>query len=312
MRFLALALVLAVTALAGGSAPASSAAPAAPGSAAPAVPGGVQAGPSVRSDTLRARPGDRLVLRNVAGRVHVRGVEGDLVRALPSSPPDEGGVVLSRSGDRIRLSHRGRGDRSRERDLVIEAPVWLALDLRSDELEVTVEGLGADVSVRNVDGDLEVRDVEGTVTLWSVDGEIRITDVRGAVSARSVDGSIDVARVTGDVEVGSTDGDLRLVDVDAGRVDAQTVDGDIGFDGPLRAGGTYALVTHGGDVTAAIQEGVGVRVEVSTFDGSFEAAFPVTLERFRGGREMSFTLGDGGARLVLQAFDGDIRLRHRR
>lgn len=265
----------------------------------------------VGTDAVTARPGDLLVVRELEGRLTVRAGTGDAVRVVPESPGD-GAVVPTRSGTRILLGPRDERRRSRQRDVVVEVPRWLPLDVRADELRVRVEGLGSDVTVRTVEGDVDVRSVEGVLSLWTVDGEIRATDVRGRVFARSVDESVELRRVSGDVEAGSTDGDLRLVDVDAARVDAQTVDGDITFEGRLRPGGTYALVTHGGDVTAAVQEGVGVRVEVSTFDGSFEAGFPVTLERFRGGREMSFTLGDGAARLVLQAFDGDIRLRHLR
>lgn len=282
--------------------------------AAPAAEAPPGTAPLVRdaaADTLRARSGDRLVLQDFRGRLRVRAVAGDLVRLVHVSPPSGGASLLSRSGDRIRITGRGPEGRSPERELVVDVPAWLAVELRGHELEAAVEGLRADVSVRNVEGDLEVRDVVGAVSLWSVDGEIRVTDVRGAVAARSVDESVELTRVTGDVDVGSTDGDVRLWEVDASEVDAQTVDGDITFEGSLRAGGTYALVTHGGDVTATIPEDAGVRIEVSTFDGSFEAAFPVRLERFRGGREMSFVLGDGRARLVLQAFGGDIRLRHR-
>ncbi len=50
---------------------------------------------------------------------------------------------------------------------------------------------------------------------------------------------------------------------------------------------------------------------VSTFDGDFESDFAVTMERFAAGKELRFTLGDGGAKLFLEAFDGNIRLRRR-
>lgn len=292
-----------------------SAGPALPAPAGPGPTGSVAAttaAASMTADTVvEARRGDRLVLQNVSGRIRVRAVEGNRVRLVTASRTDDGSVRLTRSGDRLRLSDRDPKGRSRDRDLELEVPSWLRLDLRANELDATVEGLRADVSIRNVDGDLTVVDVEGAVDLWSVDGEVRVRDVRGRVTARSVDESVEVSRTSGEVEVGSTDGDLLLREVDGTRVDAQTVDGDVVFDGPLRPGGSYSLATHGGDVTVLVQEGVGARVEVSTFDGTFEADFPVTLERFRGGREMSFTLGDGSARLVVQAFDGDIRLRHR-
>jgi hypothetical protein len=47
---------------------------------------------------------------------------------------------------------------------------------------------------------------------------------------------------------------------------------------------------------------------VSTFDGDFESEFPVLIERFTGGREFDFTIGEPLARIEIQVFDGEIRL----
>ncbi|HZD04965.1 MAG TPA: DUF4097 family beta strand repeat-containing protein [Longimicrobiales bacterium] len=265
----------------------------------------------VRDSVIRARPGDRLVLQGLSGHVVVRGGEGDEVRVSPSSSGG-GGVGVVRSGDRLRITGQGPRGRLREGRLELEVPAWLPVEMQGRRLGARVEGLRSEVSVRNVEGDIEVRDVEGDVRLWTVEGEIRISDVRGRISARSMDETVDMVRVGGEVEVGSTDGDLRLVDVDATRVTAETVDGDITFDGRIRPGGTYSLITHDGDLDVSVPEDADARVSVSTFDGSFEAGFPITLERFRGGREMTFTLGAGSAELTLQAFDGEIFLGHRR
>lgn len=299
--------LLALTALAAGVPAPPAAASGPPGRPFPEVRPSAEVAPDT---VIRARRGDRLVLENLSGHVAVRAGPGDDVRVSPSR--HDGGIEVIRSGDRLRVRGGGPGGRLREGRLELVVPPWLDVDLRGRRLQVMVEGLRSEVSVRNVEGDLEVRDVEGVVSLWTVEGEIRLTDVRGRISARSMDETVDLARVAGEIEVGSTDGDLRLVDVDAARVTAETVDGDITFDGRIQPDGHYSLITHDGDLDVAVPEDSDVRVSVSTFDGSFEAGFPITLERFRGGREMTFTLGGGSAELVLQAFDGEIFLSHRR
>jgi hypothetical protein len=60
-------------------------------------------------------------------------------------------------------------------------------------------------------------------------------------------------------------------------------------------------------VTVGIQEGADAVVSVTTFQGSFAADFPIS---FRGSREgkFSFTLGQGGARIEIESFQGPIRL----
>jgi hypothetical protein len=55
---------------------------------------------------------------------------------------------------------------------------------------------------------------------------------------------------------------------------------------------------------------VSATVSVATFSGGFESDFPVTLrEVLGGGRNFQFTLGDGAARIELESFAGQIRLR---
>jgi len=60
-----------------------------------------------------------------------------------------------------------------------------------------------------------------------------------------------------------------------------------------------------------LQEGANARVRVSTFDGDFESDFPVVIERFTGGREFNFAIGEPRASIVIEVFDGEIRLRRR-
>ena len=76
-----------------------------------------------------------------------------------------------------------------------------------------------------------------------------------------------------------------------------------------KAGGTYSLSTHAGDVVVKVPLDASVAISASTFGGAFETAFPVTLQKAEsGGRTVTLSLGDGGARMELQSFGGTIRL----
>lgn len=272
-------------------------------------PGSAPSAVTAAGDTVvDVRRGDRLVLRNLVGRLVIEGVDGS--RATLVGDRREAGVGLARDGDRIVLNRVVEG-RRRQRSLTLRVPRWLPVEAQGSELDVTISGLRSDVTVRTTEGDLDVRDVEGAIDLHTVDGEVRLDDVVGSVRAVSVDESVVVRGARGSVRVESNDGDLRLDDVDGDRVEAQTTDGDVVFRGPIRPGGTYRFVTHDGDVTVSVPRGSAAQVSVSTFDGSFSAGFPVSVERYRGGRETTFMMGDGaGAHLVIQAFDGDIRLEY--
>jgi DUF4097 and DUF4098 domain-containing protein YvlB len=132
------------------------------------------------------------------------------------------------------------------------------------------------------------------------------------VNASSQSDEVRLRDVEGDVDVHSGSGDLTLVDIRSRRLRAETQDGDITFSGSIVEGGSYGFFVHDGDATIAIPSETSARVAVSTFDGDFESEFPVRIERFTGGREFDFTLGDGSARIEIQVFDGEIRLLERR
>ena len=58
-----------------------------------------------------------------------------------------------------------------------------------------------------------------------------------------------------------------------------------------------------------VPTGTGAWVDVSTFNGDFQSELPVTYDRSGKRKNFNFTLGEGGARIELSAFNGTIRLR---
>jgi len=271
---------------------------------------GVGSEASARPDTtFVVREGDHLVLQNLSGRVSVRSWDRDEVR-IEVDAQDGPGVRLRRSGAEVRVRADQRHDHGRGR-YVVSTPSWMKLEIRGSELDVTVQGVDGGVEIRTGEGDVEVRDANGPVTARSVEGVVTVVDVVGPVVAISGDDDVYVRRVRGSVVAQTVDGDVTVEDVEARAVDASTVDGDVRFSGALEAGGEYRLVTHDGDIVATLDESVSASVVVSTYDGDFASEFVITLEGFSSGKELRFTLGTGQARLTLEAFDGNIRLRRR-
>ena len=94
-------------------------------------------------------------------------------------------------------------------------------------------------------------------------------------------------------------------------VRAEAQDGDIVFSGSIVDGGEYGFYLHDGDVLLEVPADVSARVNVSTFDGEFSSDFPVQVESFSAGRQFDFVLGQGGALIDIEVFDGEIRLARR-
>ncbi|UCC26526.1 MAG: DUF4097 family beta strand repeat protein [Gemmatimonadales bacterium] len=247
--------------------------------------------------------GDELVIETWRGSLTVRVGEDDEVRMAGGAGVETPG--LARSGSVLRLvgaERRGSGD------LVLTVPRWLPVRIHSRSLDVEVDGMGGGVTVEVLEGDLRLASVTGSVEASTLDGEIEVTDADGDLRLTALDGDVTLRRATGQVTVQSSDGDLELEEVEGAEVSAVTVDGDVVFRGGVTPGGVLSLSTHDGDVSAWLPAELGAEVEVSTFDGSFQSDYRVQTRSFRAGSPLHFTVGDGSARIVLQSFDGDIRL----
>jgi DUF4097 and DUF4098 domain-containing protein YvlB len=262
------------------------------------------------SDTVIAVRREQVLIGDgFSGRVMVEVWQQDRIELTEEG--SEGRISLRVTGNQIRLV--GAGARRRAAGAVrLRVPAWLPVQLRGGELTATVDGLTGVVDLSTVEGDLALSNMAGDVFASSVDGSVMIDRSTGRLRLRSVEEAVHASRIDAEsVLIESTSGSIVMDDVSARSVDATTTDGDIAFTGDIPAGASYRLSTHDGDLLVALPASVSADVTVSTFDGEFLPEIPITLDRFSGGREISFTMGRGGARLTLNAFDGDIVLRRR-
>ena len=264
-----------------------------------------------RSDTiLDLRRGDRVVLDNLAGEISVAAWNREQLEVR--SDEGESGLVVRRAGSVVRITRDDRKGRRRAVEASIRVPEWIDLEASGRSLELWVDGIGGSVDISNVSGDIWVRNSRGPVNVRTVQGEIDVSNAMGGVNASSQSDEVRLRAVQGPVSVHSGSGDVQLIDIESETVRAETQDGDIEFSGTIVPGGDYRFFVHDGDANIAIPSDVSARVAVSTFDGEFESVFPVIIERFTGGREFDFVLGDGRARIEIQVFDGEINLLRRR
>ena len=261
-----------------------------------------------RDTVVEVSRGDRLRLEHLEGEVHISVWEREQVQIVGQSGRDR----AFRIGTQGRL-HRVRPAReTRSGSYRVRVPTWLTVEVQGQELDVTARGLRAGVTIRAAEGDVRVQDVDGPVEVTSVDGEIIVSNVRGSVVVETSDDDIRLSDVEGDIQALTVDGDVILDNVHATRVSAETVDGDVRFGGPIARGGHYRLSTHDGDMTVWVPEGTSADLTISTFQGALHSDFPITLERFGRDKQLQFRLGDGGATVLVEAFDGGIYLRRGR
>jgi DUF4097 and DUF4098 domain-containing protein YvlB len=141
-----------------------------------------------------------------------------------------------------------------------------------------------------------------------VQGSVSLSGAKGRLEVHSVNADVEVSASSGEVTAETVNGDVTLDAVDATSVTATSLNGDVSYNGPIKSSGRYALSTHNGDVTVTVAEGTSASISVSTFNGEFESAFPVTLTETRKGKRFNFTIGGGSAQVTLESFQGTIEL----
>src|SRR5258708_2054158 len=174
--------------------------------------------------------------------------------------------------------------------------------------DVTMEGVGGDVSVETTHGDVKVRGGSGFVSLKSVQGEITLEKAKGRVEVRAVNESIHLADISGDLSAESTNGSIVLYRIDSANVDIYTVNGNISYDGAIKEKGLYRLTTHNGLIAMPIADKANASLTVRTYNGSFRSTFPIGDSDKRNKR-FTVTLGNGSAHVELESFGGTIALR---
>ncbi|NIP82694.1 MAG: DUF4097 family beta strand repeat protein [Gemmatimonadetes bacterium] len=263
---------------------------------------------TLQADTvIPVERGARLDVDNFRGEVVVDVWSRSAVRVRADLSRDQR-VEVVRSGSVVRVRPATRRGGPQEADLEITVPEWLHLRVEGNQVDVSVRGTKAEITVETVGGDIEVEGGAGLVNVRSIQGELEIRGARGRIEAVSVNEEITLEDVDGDLYVETTNGDVTMRGIRSSGTRATTVNGDIVYEGTIRDNGRYVFSTHNGDVAVSVPPEANTTVSVSTYHGEFESDFPVRLTGTGRDRQFTFTLGSGSARLELESFNGEIRL----
>jgi len=259
-------------------------------------------------DTLvEVHQGDRLVLQDFGGSVYVETWERPFLQVevmTKESVP----LRIRRSGNSLELQGAGGEGRRRREELRLILPPWMNLEVTGRELEVEVRDLAGDLVVRNLRGDLALRNLAGSVEAYTVEGSIEAYNLTGSARLRTGDDDLWVGNSSAALDLETVDGEIRMEGIDSRRVSAVTTQGEIEFSGHILEGGDYGFYSHGGDIQLRLAPPVNLEATILAYEGEFQSDYPVKAKGFRSGEGLEFTLGTGGARLVMETFDGEIQL----
>jgi len=200
----------------------------------------------------------------------------------------------------------------------------VSLDIRIPEgATLWVKTTGASVQIDDVSGGVDVYTVSGNVTFTgspkqlyaeSMGGEVSITGESRSIRAKTGKGSITFRGSVEDVTLVTVAGKITVSGPRLRQGHFESVTGDIVFDGALEPGSWVGFQTHSGRVEMTLPRDAGADCVVTTIEGELQVDFdvPEALERDGAqGPEKEFTIGDGGANVKIQTFDGPVAIRRK-
>ena len=217
-------------------------------------------------------------------------------------------VEFDEAGGRLAIRSAGRRHQS-EVSYVITVPTGTAVSVGGQNTDVDLVDVCGDAEVNAMNGDVNVR-CATDVTIGTLSGDITLSDIRGVIEVGSTSGDIELRGARGAVRISLVSGDVTLRDISSPEVSVETVSGEIDFTGRLQDSGRYRLSAHSGEVTVWSTGTINAMVEVETFTGEFTSDFPIEVQPGTTiGKNWSFRLGTGSARLRLSSFSGSVNLR---
>lgn len=255
-------------------------------------------------------------IRNVAGSVRVMGWDREEVAVTGTLGKGTERLEFSGSGDRTLVkvvlpysSHNVDGS-----DLEIKVPAASTLEVETVSADITAEKVSGSVRLQSVSGGITVGGEPKEFSVKTVSGEVTVTATSAPGRAKSVSGAVTLQGVAGTVEASSVSGSVSVKGGDVSRVEMETTSGDIRFDAGLTKDGRLDARTVSGEVKLLLPAAVAADFDVTTFSGEITNDFGPAARRtskYGPGKELSFSTGGGGARVLAKSFSGSVYLRKR-
>lgn len=252
-----------------------------------------------------------LSLSTTNGDIVVTGWSRNEIRVRATSENDN--IRFTASSARVTLDVGGarRGSDTR---FEVTVPYGVRVNAQTQSGDIRVRGTRGAVELHAQNGDIDVDDVATRLDISSLSGDIAARNVNGDCQVNTVSGEVRLIDVRGSVDASTVSGDIDLRGVVAKLVRAKTTSGGVNFEGTIDPSGRYELLSHSGDVGLRIPRDASAQLTVSTWSGSIDSQFPITLrpgEQSIGlekSKRFTFDIGGGGARITVEVFSGDITI----
>ena len=228
---------------------------------------------------------------------------------------ENGGVRLDASSSRVNLDLSNRYGGGGDSRFEVTVPIGVRVVARAQSGDIAISGTQGEVEARSQSGDVKIEEVASRLDIGTLSGDIEVRGVNnGDVQIKSVSGDIHVNDFKGDFDGETVSGSIELRGAVGHSVRSHTTSGDLVYEGSIDPAGRYELMAHSGDIKLNIPSNSSAQLSVSTWSGTLDSDFPITLRPGEHGigssqaKRFTFDIGNGDARISAETFSGDITI----
>jgi DUF4097 and DUF4098 domain-containing protein YvlB len=269
------------------------------------------------SSVNESRPADAqgaVEIYNVAGTINVQGWDKAEVEVTGTIGKDVERVEVTGGGSHtavrvvLHSSHGWNSDG--EANLQVHVPAGSSVSCQTVSADVKVNAVRGEATLKTVSGDISA-EVGGDVSAHAVSGSVRVKAAAAkSIEVDTVSGDAEVFGGGGEFEVTTVSGDAKAKLGNVTRARFQTVSGTMTASMNLSADGRIDAQSVSGDVRLEFPTAPAADYDLQTFSGNIDNCFgPKPNESRHGsGSSLNFKNGEGAARVRINTHSGTIRL----
>ena len=164
--------------------------------------------------------------------------------------------------------------------------------------------LGCSIAITGIDANVNLSSIEGSVMVDNTSGSLKGSFLFGSVTVQQPTGKILLDGIEGDVRIKSNSATIDVQQC-RGALDVETLSGDVTIRTELASMKDFLIETTTGQISLYVPESSSGSFDIETGSGEITARIPIEIRRVSRGR-LEGDFGDGGAKITLQSFSGDV------
>jgi hypothetical protein len=268
-----------------------------------------------------ASPTAHVHISNIAGSVNVIGWDrnevqvggelGDGARPLTISGRNDELTIKVEAQSGSGWFNWGGDSKMAPTTLELHVPRAASLDVNLISAPLVIDGVnGGNIEVNTISGRARINARTPSLKVDSVSGGIELAGHADRAELQTVSGDILAPVLGSQVTLQTISGRIQAAGGPWQKLSLSTVSGDAQLTGATTADGNLSIDSMSGDVQLQLPADVTGSLHASSFSGNLRSDFGAPKEAEHGpGSSLDVRLGDGGGKIHIETFSGDLRIR---